>query len=480
MEPKDGYRSLSTTLLVKVLIISSIVTTVMTIISFSIDYNVEMSNLDARIEQVEQTSLPSITAGVFEYQEEQVQTQINAIANIDGLLTATILSPTGKSLYASKKNRGHSGDFLFIKTFSLYHDSTQQSLGTLQILGSKKGIYIKLMNKVMVFFVTQGAKTLIVSLILLFVFKYHVTNHLGSIYSYFAEKHYKSSELSLSKNSKDLNELDLVVNSINQMARKIRESELQHLSHIATQQQNLETASKMANLGQLTTGIAHEINNPLAIIQGHLHLLKRKVAEEMIANPGTKIINRMERIDEAVVRISSIVKGLITYSNSSNSLPSGGVEVSGIVEDGVNLLKERLLLDNINLQLDFRAGDAKSKINPSGLSETIINILTNAGEAVRKVSNPYIKVETEKNQNQIWIRVIDNGDGVLPELRDQIFEPFFTTKEAGQGVGLGLSVSKSLIESFGGTIVYQREKGLSYFSISLPLYIEDARLTLVS
>jgi len=222
-------------------------------------------------------------------------------------------------------------------------------------------------------------------------------------------------------------------------------------------------ASKMATLGEMAGGIAHEINNPLAVIQGYLARIRRHASEGGRAQTEEAI----DAINATILRITKIVGGLRAFARDSATDPLEEVPVARIVADTLALSAERFKSKGI--QLDVPPVDPALTLpcRPTEISQVLVNLLNNAYDAVLDQPVRRVTLRVEREPGSVQLVVEDTGHGVPEALRDKILQPFFTTKPVGRGTGLGLSISKGIVESHGGTLECQSEAGLTTFRVRL-------------
>ena len=241
-----------------------------------------------------------------------------------------------------------------------------------------------------------------------------------------------------------------------------------------TQAQLIQTA-KMASLGELVAGIAHEINNPLAyVIANHATVSKivRELRHVSDHQPETdkidKVESRLASMAEGLGRIRDIVLNLRTFSRLEEG-KFKSVKVSESVDSVIRLL-EHNFRGRIEMAIEYGAED-ELFCSPAVLNQVVMNIVANAVDAIEGEGR--IAIRTGIENGMFAITVTDNGSGIAPEIRDRIFEPFFTTKPVGAGTGLGLAISYSIVEAHRGTISVQSKPGEgSTFTIRIPLDLE--------
>lgn len=212
-------------------------------------------------------------------------------------------------------------------------------------------------------------------------------------------------------------------------------------------QAQLVQSSKMAAVGRLAAGVAHELNTPLGAmnlaVEGSLRCLATK---------PERAAQRLERALIAGRQLSDIIGKLLTYSKQS-STEGAPTELRRVAQDSLELIRHQLSLDGVQVELDLRS-DSVVTANHNELQQVVINLLTNARDAVKSLP-PFrrrVVLGTQESESEALLTVSDNGTGIDPDQQGKIFDPFFTTKEVGSGTGLGLSVSKELVEKYSGRI----------------------------
>ncbi len=256
----------------------------------------------------------------------------------------------------------------------------------------------------------------------------------------------------------------------------------------ATQAQLIQS-EKMASLGELTAGIAHEIQNPLNFVNNFSEVNKELIAEmkEEIANKNLDeviaIANDIDNNEEKIIyhgkRADAIVKSMLLHSRGSSGQKEP-TDMNQLADEYLRLSYHGLRAKDKSFNADFKLEADQNlprvRVVPQDIGRVLINLINNAFYAVydksrQKVEGykPMVTVTTKKLKDQIEISVSDNGGGIPDHIMDKIFQPFFTTKPTGQGTGLGLSLSYDIIKAHGGTLQVNsvHNKGTS-FIITLP------------
>ncbi len=224
--------------------------------------------------------------------------------------------------------------------------------------------------------------------------------------------------------------------------------------------------AKLASLGEMAGGVAHEINNPLAIISGRANLIKKDIVENKI--DVEKLIQGVDKIEKTALRISKIIRGLRVFSRNAERDPMECAPVQQIFSDTLELCHERFKNHNIILSTECPQ-DLEIICRPAQISQVLTNLLSNAFDAVEKLDDKWIKLSAYQDANKAYLKVTDSGEGIKPEYVDKIMQPFFSTKEVGHGTGLGLSISRTIISDHGGILKYNSDAKNTEFVIELPL-----------
>jgi two-component system NtrC family sensor kinase len=245
------------------------------------------------------------------------------------------------------------------------------------------------------------------------------------------------------------------------------------LEELRAAQKQLVRSEKLAAIGQLTAGVAHEINNPIAVMQGNLDLLREELGEA-----AAPVANEVRLLDEQIHRVRVIVTKLLQFARPDEF--AGYVEtvdVNTAVADCLVLVRHELKKGDIEVVQELHAA-APVHINRNELQQVLINLAVNAVHAMAGGGRLTFVTENWENKG-VRIGVRDTGAGIPPEHLARVFDPFFTTKKT-QGTGLGLSISLALIERYGGTISVESRLGegteFSVFLLTEPVFREQESL----
>ncbi len=241
---------------------------------------------------------------------------------------------------------------------------------------------------------------------------------------------------------------------------------VQALSMIERQKAQMMESSKLAALGEMAGGICHEINNPLAIIQGrvgHLtDLAKRNALNSSI------VLEYSEKVSAVIFRISKIIKGLRSFARDGDSDPFEPAKVRSIVLDTLDFCQEKMKTNGVVLEVGVISPDLSIKCRPVQVSQVLLNLLNNAFDAVLGLDEKWIRIDVVDRGEFAEIRIKDSGARISPEVQEKLFQPFFTTKPVGQGTGLGLSISTGIANAHHGSLKLDGSSQNTCFVLQLP------------
>ena len=232
--------------------------------------------------------------------------------------------------------------------------------------------------------------------------------------------------------------------------------------------ERLLQSEKVATMGSLLAGVAHELNNPLAVLSGQAQLLRETVTE-------AALIRRAGKIGDAAERCVRIVRNFLALARQR---PPERTEVAipQVVQSAVELLAYELRTEGIEVALEVAAGLPALSADPHQLHQVLVNLIANAQQAMRRSPQPRrlaISASHDAARGLLCLTVADTGPGIPAEIRARVFEAFFTTKPPGEGTGLGLSLCRGIIEEHGGTIDVDSEPGRgTRFTIELPIAVQ--------
>lgn len=237
---------------------------------------------------------------------------------------------------------------------------------------------------------------------------------------------------------------------------------LRDLTDLKIQERQVQHSERLATVGHMAAGVAHEVGNPLTAISSLVQVCQRKTDDPFIQD-------QLKKVREHIQRINKIVRDLVDFSRPS-SLDTEMMNPNNIINSAVGLLKHDARCRDVEFKMELSSNLPKLYGVPDHIHQVIVNILLNAVDAMEEVKNPAITIKTWEENKFVKISIKDIGTGIREEDQNRIFEPFFTTKEVGSGTGLGLSVSHGIINQMGGKIDIESQAGEgATFIITLPV-----------
>lgn len=233
------------------------------------------------------------------------------------------------------------------------------------------------------------------------------------------------------------------------------------------QEAKAQYSAKLASLGEMAAGIAHEVNNPLTIIQGTANIIKKLVDETPIDVKTVKSLS--EKMIETSERISKTVRSLKALSRNGDSDPKYNVAIQTVITQCLDISEQRFRQNGIELRLDKGSEDFYVYGREVQLSQVLINLINNSVDAIKNADEKWISLSVRKENHSVIIEVKDSGKGIPPEIQQKIMDPFFTTKDVNQGTGLGLSISKNIIQDHEGELSLLPKEKNTTFRIRLPI-----------
>jgi PAS domain S-box-containing protein len=235
---------------------------------------------------------------------------------------------------------------------------------------------------------------------------------------------------------------------------------------VTEQQAKMAHSARLSALGVMASGIAHEINNPLAIVSTGVEQL-----ESLVEDPSRER-ERLETVIQIIrrncERIQRIIRGLRGLSRDASRDPFVTAALESVITDTLELCRERFRTRGVDLQIVTPSDGCEIECRPSQLCQVLLNLLNNALDAVETLDHKWVKVEVASNGDRIQIAVTDSGTVLPRDMQEKLFVPFFTTKAEQKGMGLGLSISRAIVEAHQGEIMLNANSAYTRFEVHLP------------
>jgi C4-dicarboxylate-specific signal transduction histidine kinase len=223
---------------------------------------------------------------------------------------------------------------------------------------------------------------------------------------------------------------------------------------------------KMSALGEMSAGIAHEVNNPMAILGLGCMKINRLLQMKNLDQMGFG--DTIKRMEISSQRIFNIMKGLRLFSTEGEIEAFKAASVRTIIDDAVGFCAEGIKENKITLKTTIQKEDLLVECLEDEISQLIINLINNSIDAVSNLEDRWIKIDVIDLGKEVEFRVVDSGKGITSKIIEKVMQPFFTTKEIGKGTGLGLSISRGIAEKHGGHLVIDNDYQNTCFKFSIP------------
>ena len=245
-----------------------------------------------------------------------------------------------------------------------------------------------------------------------------------------------------------------------------RELELMKAKELESQKQIMNSA-KLIDLGIMAGGVAHEINNPLAVIRLNTEMME--LSSKQGTSPESKaFLDYGNKISMMVTRIDKIVRAMLHLSRDSELDGVTQFHPRAVIEDVIQVSMEKLKRYEIQVTIEGDEGVQPIEFQSTQFGQVLLNLLANSVDAIQSLEEKWVKFSIEDSVEQIRIQVTDSGPGISKDVAEKILTPFFTTKEVGRGTGLGLSLASSIMTKHGGSLSYDPTSQHTCFVLTLP------------
>ena len=240
----------------------------------------------------------------------------------------------------------------------------------------------------------------------------------------------------------------------------IQQRRLAEMRYEAERIKSIQNA-KLASLGELAAGLAHEINNPLAHISGAAQIMAK------YKDQPDKMLPMLEDVDKSCHRIARIVKSLKKFSRTSDESEMHERQLTALVEESLILTEAKANREQVELRFDA-SGNTTIYCDEIEIEQVIVNLINNAIDAVVDQDEKWVHITIDETSDAVCLRVMDSGTGIPASIRDKLFDPFFTTKEVGKGTGLGLSITRGILDEHNAEFYLDQEADHTCFVVAFP------------
>ncbi len=504
---------LSQRVLLYIVLCSAVLSICSTIVQLYADFQDNLVVLDNKFSSIQTSNIPSMATSLWDFNQPLVEQQIRGLVELSDIMYVKVTTDFGNE-YAFGDDKAlveKSSEFPII-----YGENT---IGTLRVSANYDDIYQVLLQKASFIITSEFIKIFIVAFCIIFIVHWLITRHIFLItdYSQQLSSNNLDEELTLDNRSKDKDELDYLVDAINGMRLNLKNDivkledaenalislngelevkvfdrtsklattneELQHsLDNLTLAKDQLVQSEKMASLGQLVAGVAHEVNTPLGICVTSITALKEKLdglvktieSEELTKSYLTKTLNLLieyqQIIERSLNKSVDLIRGFKSVAVEQHTDPEININLSQHVNDVVNTVKTLFKRKkyHINLSID---PDFNLITYPSAWNQILTNFLMNSHiHGFEDKLEGEISIEFTESNGYLTLLYSDNGKGLDSSIKNKIFDPFVTTKRGQGGSGLGMNIVFNLVDAkLGGTIKVIETKQGCCFKVKVPI-----------
>jgi len=263
-------------------------------------------------------------------------------------------------------------------------------------------------------------------------------------------------------------------------AKTLEDRVVQKTKELRSAHEHVLRVEKMASLGKMAAVVAHEVNNPLSGILTYAKLLRKWVGTGQAEHEKREeAMQCLDLIAAESRRCGELIKNLLSLSRTA-PMNVQSTDLREVIDRSLLLVRHQLEIGGIELQLKLAQNLSRVSCDPAQIEQVLLALIVNAIDAMPRGGNLWIETRLSCDETEVEIRVRDDGAGIAPDVLPQIFEPFMTTKENGRGVGLGLAISRGIVERHNGRIEVQSELGRgTTFTVTLPSQAPEASLAAV-
>ncbi len=451
-----------------------------------IDYKEQVKNLENTFENNFEKTKSALADGLdlplWNFSPEDVKNLLKATTNSSAIKKVSVWD-NQKKLFAESANKSwiqnteNSKEFL-TSNIEIVHEG--RSIGSAEIIYTKTELETKKMAALRYLILGNTLAIFLIILLTSALMRLTVIRKIFTLKKQF--KKLENKELSESfdwKDGDEINSLGMSLESARKTLNKLfedLEKSNQNLfelnnnleSQVIERSNQLSESSRLASLGEMAGGVAHEINNPLAIISGKARKLRKLLAARNLEGIENEI-KELNSIDATIERISKIIRGLRTFSRDGSQDNFENIKIKSLIDDTLEMCKARFTNHSIDIRIKEFDPELSIDCRSVQLGQVILNLLSNAYDALADKEEKWVEIAVSTQADKITIQITDSGPGIPEAIRAKLMQPFFTTKPVGKGTGLGLSISKGIIDAHGGKFEIDEKCPNTRFIIELPI-----------
>jgi C4-dicarboxylate-specific signal transduction histidine kinase len=451
-----------------------------------IDYKAQVKNIENTFENNLEKTKSSLAEGLdlplWNFSPEDVKNLLKATTNSSAIKKVSVWD-NQKKLFAEASDKNWIQSTENLKEFQtsnieIVHEG--RSIGSAEIIYTKTELETKKMSALRYLILGNTLAIFLIILLTSALMRLTVIRKIFTLKNQF--KKLENKELSESfdwKDGDEINSLGMSLESARKTLNKLfedLEKSNQNLfelnnnleSQVIERSNQLSESSRLASLGEMAGGVAHEINNPLAIISGKARKLRKLLAARNLVGIENEI-KELNSIDATIERISKIIRGLRTFSRDGSQDNFENIKIKSLIDDTLEMCKARFTNHSIEIRIKEFDPELSIDCRSVQLGQVILNLLSNAYDALADKEEKWVEIAVSTQADKITIQITDSGPGIPEAIRAKLMQPFFTTKPVGKGTGLGLSISKGIIDAHGGKFEIDEKCPNTRFIIELPI-----------
>ena len=410
-----------------------------------------------------------------------ITAQVEGLMNIDHIVSITLYDENGEVMQEKNKENIERLN-IATKTYEVvYSEEGEEELvvGKLTLVSTQIFIARRIVTQAIRFFISQGVKTLLVSVLLLFVFHQLILRHLISLSEYLRTlklgENEETDKLIFSRKKDAEDELSLVEGEVNELVERLKKQISEQDRMLAKTYETLDAqrdavkhSAKLASIGEFSASIVHEIKNPLTFIVGSLTMIKRELKDY---DELEKTKKRVEQTFETAQQMSRIADTMLRLSRKE-AVDSDGtdIQMGHLIDTIKTLFAAKSRDENVPFEIESHVDENMVFVSDlDRISMVLINIVNNAIGEAKEHDKPQVTFEIKAENEKLKFSVLDSGTGIPKDIADKIFQPFFTTKISGEGTGLGLPLSKKIADDMNGLLYVDHERDRTCFTFEIPL-----------
>jgi len=469
-------------LLWSVLAVSTLGTTLSSSLQLLLEYRDETSALEDALSGFEKAGLESIRNLVWTYDEAGLTRVVDSALAMKELINVSVLDDAEKTLLARSKS-DMNPQRQVKRTYPLISEEGQR-IGSVKVVFTTDFIFERLRSRLLSIVIFNFGKTTLVSIFLLWIFSRLAVRPVEEAARHFRDnisgKFGRTLQLKPNIFRKWPDELDELADGVNRYEENLRELFVQNRQLIEQQRGTIEAQSReiqeeqarglelarIAEIGVMTGGIAHEINNPLAIVVGQVRSIRTRL-EKGECGPD-ELQKRFESIESSAGRIVKIIKGLQSFGRDGERDPCVDVALADVLNEVRELVADPLKVRGVKFEVMDVPLSLKLQCRKVEITQILVNLIINGADACQVMPDRWVRVDCEESGAGVVIKVTDSGKGIDPEVAAKMFLPFYTTKDVGKGTGLGLFLVHNIVRGHQGKIWVEGSSPNTQFVISLP------------